>query len=250
MLLGGCTNVAPPPPPMPPTDGAFDYQLGGAYEPADGVDVVARDRTAEAPDGVYGICYVNGFQTQPGELGLWPNSVLLRDGAGSLVVDPAWPDEVLLDTRTEAKREAIAEIVHTWIDGCADSGYDAVEFDNLDTFARSNDPLTLDAAVTLASMFVDHAHARGLAAAQKNAAEVAARMHSEAGFDFAVAEECAQFAECNAYIAVYGNSVFNVEYLDAQEVPFDFACDADIRMILRDRNLTSPDDPAYVYEAC
>jgi hypothetical protein len=31
---------------LPPADGQFDYQLGGAYPPAPGVAIVDRDRSA------------------------------------------------------------------------------------------------------------------------------------------------------------------------------------------------------------
>ena len=52
---------------LPSVNGAVDYQLGGAYPPPAGVTIVSRDRTAERADGVYTICYVNGFQIQPDE---------------------------------------------------------------------------------------------------------------------------------------------------------------------------------------
>ena len=70
-----------------PTSGAVDYQLGGAYEPADGVTVVVRDRTDEPLEGAYSICYVNGFQTQPGELSDWPSGLLLEKD-GEPLIDP------------------------------------------------------------------------------------------------------------------------------------------------------------------
>ncbi len=123
--------------------GAFDYQLGGAYEPAPEVQLVARDRTDAPADGLYSICYINGFQTQPGEQELWPADTLLTIG-GELVFDSDWPDEVLLDTSTNAKREAVLGIVGPWIEGCARDGFDAVEFDNLDSFTRSHGVLTID----------------------------------------------------------------------------------------------------------
>jgi hypothetical protein len=38
---------------LPPANGAFDYQLGGAYPPPPGTQIVTRDRT-ESPLG--GVC--------------------------------------------------------------------------------------------------------------------------------------------------------------------------------------------------
>src|SRR3546814_6194319 len=72
-LLAGCSGgPASASPELPPDGAAFDYQLGGAYPPPDGVEIVVRDRTAGPLEDAYSICYVNGFQTQPGEQDLWP----------------------------------------------------------------------------------------------------------------------------------------------------------------------------------
>ncbi len=232
--------------------GAFDYQLGGAYEPAPEVQLVARDRTDAPADGLYSICYINGFQTQPGEQELWPADTLLTID-GELVFDSDWPDEVLLDTSTNAKREAVLGIVGPWIEGCARDGFDAVEFDNLDSFTRSHGVLTIDDNVALASAFADVAHGVGLAVGQKNAAEYSARLKQDAGFDFAVAEECAAYEECGAYTIVYGDAVIDIEYTDALPREFDDMCadpESPGSMILRDRDLATPGDPDYVFETC
>lgn len=106
----------------PPAHAGFDYQIGGAYTPPAGVEVVSRDHTAAPAPGLYNICYVNAFQAQPGELSTWrarDPGLLLRDEDGGLVVDDEW-DEALLDTSTAAKREALAEVVGGWIDDCAE----------------------------------------------------------------------------------------------------------------------------------
>ncbi|MGP3535812.1 endo alpha-1,4 polygalactosaminidase [Microbacterium sp. RD1] len=251
--MSGCSGATPAgDPDLPPTTAGFDYQLGGGYEPPDGVGIVARDRTDEPAAGAYSICYVNGFQTQPGERGLWPVDVLLH-ADGALVTDPEWPDEVLLDTSTPRKRAVIVDIVGEWIRGCADDGFDAVEFDNLDTFTRSAGALSPADNLALAAELVSIAHEAGLAAAQKNAAEFAAELEDDAGFDFAIAEECAVFDECAHYTEVYGSSVLDIEYTDALPRPFDRVC-ADPQQpaatILRDRDLVMPGHPAYVYDSC
>src|SRR5262247_2141813 len=56
---------------LPPENAGLDYQLGGAYPPPSGVQIVSRDRTASPAAGLYSICYVNGFQIQPGEAASW-----------------------------------------------------------------------------------------------------------------------------------------------------------------------------------
>ncbi|MDF9877036.1 hypothetical protein M2316_002378 [Cellulosimicrobium cellulans] len=249
---------------LPPTDGVLDYQLGGAYDEVDAgsgpvtPDVVVRDATAEPLPGAYSVCYVNGFQTQPGEADRWLDDhedLLLHDAAGGLVVDPDWPDEHVLDPSTAEQREGILAILGPVVTGCADDGFDAVEIDNLDTWTRF-DAIDEDGAHALARAYVGLAHDAGLAIAQKNAAEVAGVARADLGFDFAVTEECAVFDECAAYTDVYGDSVLQVEYPDALAdagLTFDDVCALDDRApltVLRDRDLVTPDDTGYVYDAC
>jgi hypothetical protein len=244
---------------LPPTSGRFDYQLGAAYELDGGLDVVVRDATAEPATGAYNVCYVNGFQTQPGEADRWLDGnedLLLHDAAGELVVDPDWPDEYVLDPSTEEQRDRILGLVGPVIRGCADAGFDAVEIDNLDTWTRFTEPSTglieQDAALALAGSYIGLAHESGLAIGQKNAAE-ATTAARELGFDFAVTEECAAYRECGSYTGVYGEQVLQIEYTDNLPEGFDAVCadpDRAPLTILRDRDLVGHDDAAYAYEQC
>ncbi|MFK7987345.1 MAG: endo alpha-1,4 polygalactosaminidase [Sandaracinaceae bacterium] len=246
----GLSDAGPPELRLPPPNVGFDYQLGVAYAPPDGVQVVARDRTATPAPGRYGICYVNGFQTQPGERAFWMNEhpeLLLRDSDGRPVVDPDW-DEWMLDVTTPEKRAALAGIVGAWIDGCAAAGFDAVEIDNLDTYARSGGRVSQDDAVAFMRALADRAHARGLAIAQKNAAEVLDR-RGEMDTDFAVVEECNRYDECGDFTAAYGSRIFVIEYRRG-----DFAAGCrdfpEVSIVLRDLLLRSPVAPEYVYDGC
>lgn len=235
---------------LPPIDARFDYQLGGAYMPPGGIDIVSRDRRAKPVSGAYSICYVNGFQIQPSEERTWlaeyPDLVL-RDGNGNPVIDADW-DEMLIDISTPAKRAAVAEIVGTWIEGCAAAGFDALEIDNLDTFSRSGGRLTKQNAVDMMRLYSDIAHAHGLAAAQKNAVELVDKK-AEMGTDFVVAEECNRYNECGKYTAAYGDHVVVVEYRKAD---FDKGCSAfpNLSIVLRDRDLVMPGQSGYVFEDC
>lgn len=236
---------------LPPANAQFDYQLGGAYDPPVGVMVVARDRTATPVAGLYNICYVNGFQTQPDEANWWLTQhpdLILRDGNGDPVIDPDWPDEMLLDITTPQKRSAIAAIVGGWIAGCAADGYRAVEIDNLDTYSRSKGKITVEDAVAMIRLLADAAHAAGLAIGQKNAADLSSR-RAETALDFVVAEECNQYDECGDYTASYGDLVFVIEYKDG---PFQKGCldFPQLSIIRRDLMLTVPGDPDYRYDAC
>jgi len=236
LLLAGCAAGTP----SFPTSGRADYQLGGAWQPPADVTVVARDRTEPPLTGVYSICYVNGFQTQPGEADFWLSQhpdLLLRDADGDPQIDPNWPDEMALDTSTAERRDRLAAIMGEWIQGCADDGYQAVEFDNLDSYSRFDGP-TLDDNVAFAVLLVAAVHELGLDAGQKNSAELSAVGRDDIGFDFAISEECFIFDECALYTEVYGERVINIEYDDTD---LDGLCTYDKLpelTIVRDRELT------------
>lgn len=238
----------------PPAHGVFSYQIGGAYRPAAGVTIVDRDRSDPPAAHRYSICYVNAYQAQTAEVGWWRGrhpDLLLRDGAGRPVVDTGWR-EPLLDISTAAKRRALARVVGGWIDGCAAHGYRAVEPDNLDSYTRSHGLLSAADALAYARLLVRRAHADGLALAQKNAAELSARGR-RAGFDFAIAEECQVYEECGSYTRIYGDRVIEIEYTDQPRAAFTTACarrGGRISVVLRDRDVTPPDDPHHVERWC
>lgn len=96
---------------------------------------------------------------------------------------------------TAAKRTAVAAIVDGWIDGCAASGFKAVEPDNIDSYDRSKGQLTKAEAVSYLGLLAPHAHGDGLAIAQKNTTELGTA-GKNAGLDFAIAEECGRYSEC------------------------------------------------------
>lgn len=241
--------VTPPPP-----HGRFDYQIGGAYTPAPGVAIVDRDRSDRPAAGRYSICYVNAFQTQPGELHWWrrhhPRLLLEQDGRP--VVDQVW-NEQLLDTSTGKRRRAIAKIVGRWIDGCAAAGFRAIEPDNLDSWTRSKGRLKRGDNLGLASRLIKRAHADGLAIAQKNAPELG-KAGRELGFDFAIAEECQVYSECGAYTRAYGTHVIEIEYPDNGGLAnFERACRARgdrISIQYRDRDVRPRGSPGHVSRWC
>jgi hypothetical protein len=210
-----------------PAGARFDYQIGGAYRPPTGVQIVDRDRHARPVAGRFNICYVNAFQAQPGELGWWRREhrrLLLHDAAGHEVVDHGW-NEVLLDIGTPAKRRALATVIGSWIAGCARRGFQAIEPDNLDSYTRSNGLLHASDAVAFAAKLSVRAHRAGLLIAQKNAVELADR-RPRTGFDFAIAEECQLYRECRGYLRRYGNAVIEIEYTDNGRRAFTAACAA------------------------
>jgi hypothetical protein len=97
-------------------------------------------------------------------------------------------------------------------------------------------------------IFSEAAHVHGLAIAQKNSAEIVER-RGEMGTDFAVVEECNRYNECDVYMDGYGDALVIIEYGRAD---FDSGCAQypDVPIVLRDLELVTPDDGAYVYDGC
>ena len=241
---------------LPPVHARVDYQLGGGYTPPAGVTVVTRDMSERPARRTYGICYVNAFQSQGADARWWltrHRTLVLRNAAGKPVHDPGWPDEMVLDTSTRAKRIALTGIVGAWFAGCAAKGYRAVEPDNLDSWTRSGGRLTLRENALYAAMLVARAHALGLAIAQKNDTDMLA-LHAMTKFDFAVTEECQVYAECEQYQRVYGRHVIEIEYADNGGLRgFRAACAARgtrISIVYRDRDLVPRGTAGYVYAHC
>ncbi|WP_322097917.1 endo alpha-1,4 polygalactosaminidase [Nakamurella alba] len=237
-----------------------DYQLGGGYPPAAGVGVVARDSSDEPAAGVWNICYVNGFQSQPQDREKWlaeRQDLVLLESDGTPVIDEGWPDELLLDTTTEAKRERLVAVLDPTLTGCAADGFDAIELDNLDSWTRSGGRLTEDGNIAFAALLVQRIHQLGLAAGQKNTPQLGARGPDEIGYDFVVAEECLVYDECAAYTDVYGDAVLDIEYSDtevgATAADWAAACADPARpatIVLRDRLLAVAGSDGYVRDGC
>ena len=235
---------------LPTANAGFDYQIGGAYTPPAGVQVVSRDRNSAPAAGIYNICHVNGFQAQSDEENFWLTQhpdLLLRDSSGTVVVDTGW-NEMLLDTSTAAKRTALASVIKDWIAKCASDGFNAVEVHNLDSYGRSNGLLTQANNIALMALLSPAAHADGLAIAQKNSTELLGSA-AEMGTDFAIAEECNRYGECTDYQAVYGNLVFVIEY---RTQDFQKGCTdhPELSIVLRDLDVSPAGSAGYVYQGC
>ncbi|MBO8192894.1 endo alpha-1,4 polygalactosaminidase [Streptomyces oryzae] len=238
-------------PAPPPVHAGFDYQIGGAYPPPEGVRVVSRDRGQSPASGHYNICYVNGFQAQPDALDRWQRhhpELVLHTRGGKPVMDTDW-NEALLDTSTAARRKALARIVGRWIDGCAEKGFQAVELDNLDSYERSGGRLTEADNVAFAALLTRRAHRSGLAAGQKNAGELLAR-RTTMGFDFAVTEECGQYKECGQYAKAYGDRVLDVEYTAKGLAAACRTWGKRLSIVGRDLDVRPEGEDGYVHERC
>lgn len=248
----------------PPPQGApFDYQIGGDYRPGAGVRVVIRDWfSGRAARGLYSVCYVNAFQTQPDdpdadrpdERSNWPKDLVLEE----LADDPNWEGEYLVDIGSRDKRRRAAAWLGPMLDRCAGTGFRGVEFDNLNSWTRfdrtplaSKIPFGRADTVAYATLITRDAHRRGLAVAQKNVPEFDRRTsRAVIGFDFAIAEQCGRYRECSRYTSLFGGRVLDVEYDDEG---FRRACasvGARISVVRRDVGVTRPGSATYRYKAC
>jgi hypothetical protein len=248
---------------LPPANAPFDYQIGDPYPLPAGVQVVSRDWfDAKPAPGAYNICYVNAFQTQdeipgvnrPDEHHAWPQRLVLN----RLGDDPNWGGEFLVDISTARKRRRAADWLEPMIRTCARKGFDAVEYDNLDSWTRFDGtplagkvPFGKKEAILFAARITRRAHALGLAVAQKNTVELTrAQARGHIGFDFAIAEECGVYHECDGYEKVYGDRFFSIEYT---RKGFRSACravGAKVSVVLRDLNVTAPGSKTYKYDRC
>lgn len=252
----------PTPPPLDPVPAnvAFDYQIGEPYALPSGVGVVSRDWFDASPAAnAYNICYVNAFQTQgnydltrPDARDNWPANLVLGNE------DPVWGGEYLIDLSTSALRTQAAAHVQQMIQGCADKGYDAVEYDNLDSWTRFDSvpeitlPFDRSDAIAYAELITDAAHGLNMAVGQKNTASLTAtEALTTIGFDFAIVESCGLWNECNVFTGIYGDQVVAIEYSVSA---FNNACAAvgsQISVVLRDQGVTAPSSPnTYVRDEC
>jgi hypothetical protein len=123
------------------------------------------------------------------------------------------------------------------------------------TYTRSDGLLTQADNLALAKLIADHAHSQGLAIAQKNTADLGTKGKTQAGFDFAIVEECQEFNECNSYANAYGSEFVEIEYTDDDDATANFnaACKArgsSVSVILRDRDVVPKGNSDYSYSEC
>jgi hypothetical protein len=187
----------------------------GMYE-VDGFDTPASTVTAlhHSFPGRFVVCYIDAgtWENWRPDASAFPKQLLGR-------ADVGWQGERWLDiARFQA---ALARIMQARTEMCRRKGFDAVDFDNIDGY--SNDTgFALTAADQFAydSFLADTAHQLGLAVALKN--DVPQIRELLPYFDFAVDEQCFQYADCltaqnngqpglNAFVAA-GKPVFDIEY--------------------------------------
>lgn len=197
---------------LPPLSSEWQYQLQGHLDlsqPASVYDIDGLDAHADLVSrlhatGRYAICYVDvgTWESWRADHARFPGSVLGRRNG--------WPGERWLDIRRMAVLEPI---IRARMRTCRRKGFDAVEPDNVDGYAHPTGfAITYKDQLRYNRLVAEVAHRTSLAVALKNDLDQIAALLPY--FDFAVAEQCFEFAECQKLLPFVRarKSVFDVEY--------------------------------------
>lgn len=213
---GDAAGTAPVPCPgcwQPAPTTTWQYQLQGRIDTtvdADAFDIDLFDTPVSVvktlhTQGKRAVCYVSA--------GSWERWRPDADDFPAVLLGKkldGWPGERWLDIR---RIDLLAPIMAARLDICADKGFDAVEFDNVEGYANpSGFPLTGGDQLAYNEWLAGAAHERGLAVGLKN--DLRQVKELEPHFDFAVNEECFDYAECSRLrpFVTAGKAVLIVEY--------------------------------------
>lgn len=183
----------------------IDRSVAADIYAVDGFDVSAATVDALHADGKRVVCYISAgtHEAWRPDAFRFPPAILGRRL-------PAWPGERWLDVR---RLDALGPIMLQRMRMCRAKGFDAVEPDNVDAWTqRTGFPLTADHQLRYNRWLARTAHGLGLAVALKNDVEQVPALVEH--FDFAVAEQCAEYDECERFrpFTAAGKPVFDIEY--------------------------------------
>ena len=130
-----------------------------------------------------------------------------------------WPGERWLDVR---RLDVLGPIIDARLDLCRAKGFDSVDPDNVDAWSNNSGfPITGADQLAFNRYIANAAHARGLSVALKNDLDQIPELLPY--FDWAVNEQCAQYAECDLLVPFVqaGKPVMEIEYTlgEAQVLP-------------------------------
>jgi hypothetical protein len=193
--------------------GALDTHVAATVWDVDGEGTTKAQVAALHKAGAKVICYVSAgsYEDWRPDAGQFPASVLGKDLDG-------WPGEKWLDVRQWA---ILQPIMKKRFQACAAKGFDAVDPDNMDSYANDNGlGLTAADQLTYDKRIAALAHSLRLGVGLKNDLDQVPALVG--AFDFAVNEQCAKYSECarlRPFVAA-GKPVFEIEY----DVPVTTFC--------------------------
>ena len=197
---------------IPAPGTTWQWQLSGVVDTTVDVEVYDIDAVQNGADvvatlqarGARVICYINAGAAEdfrPDRAAFPPRVIGKSNG---------WPGERWLDIR---QRDVLRPIMAARFDLCQRKGFDGVEADLVDGYANdSGFPLTAHDQIAYNRLLADLAHRRGLSIGLKNDLGQVPDLLDD--FDFAVNEQCVQYAECDRLLPFIraGKAVFHVEY--------------------------------------
>ncbi len=196
----------------PALDTSWQWQLQGTVDRSVDVqmfDIDGFDNSASTVSSLHSagrmvVCYIDAgtWEDWRPDAGRFPRSVLGNSNG--------WPGERWLDIR---KLSVLEPIMQARIQMCADKGFDAVEFDNVDGYQnRTGFPITYGNQLRYNVWLANTAHSLGMSVALKN--DLGQVKDLLPYFDFALDEQCFQYKECDKLVPFIqaGKAVFEVEY--------------------------------------
>jgi hypothetical protein len=189
--------------------GTIDLTVEAQLFDLDGFDTPKATVDQLHANGKNVACYLSAwsFEDWRRDAAAYPAAVL-----GSPL--DGWPGERWVDVRDVRKPDsALATILRSRLELCRQKGFDAVDPDNVDGYTnKSGFPLTAADQLFFNAWLANEAHGRGLAVALKNDLDQAATLVG--WFDFAVNEQCHEYAECNVLVPFVnaGKPVLQIEY--------------------------------------
>lgn len=217
----------------PPVNTTFYWDLASA-PPDNGKNVGAYDidgwnNTASEVATLHGmgrmvVCYMDAGTYEPNR----PDSASFPASLKGSAVS-GWPGEFWLDVRPSGPNYAtLQSIMLARFQACRQKGFDAVEPDNIDSYANSPGfPTTAADQLAYDEWISTTVHSLGMAVLQKNDLDQIATLLPY--FDGLLDEECNKYSECNL-VAPYvtaGKPVWNAEYTEDGETTAMF-CAADV----------------------
>ncbi len=168
--------------------GRLDTTVRARVYEVDGFDTSARTIARLHANGRRVVCYISAgsWERWRPDAQRFPRTVLGRSNG--------WPGERWLDIR---RLDVLAPIMRSRLDMCKKKGFDALDPDNLDAYANSSGfRLTAADQLRYNRWLARAAHRRGLSVGLKNDLDQVAQLVKY--FDFAVNEQCMEYAECRA----------------------------------------------------
>ena len=185
--------------------GKVDTSVEATMYDVDGQETPASTVAKIHAGGAKAVCYFSAgsYENWRPDRKRFPKRVLGKGLEG-------WPGERWLDIR---RLDDLMPIMRDRMKACVEKGFDGADFDNVDAYTHPTGfPLTAADQLSYNRALAAEAHALGLAAGLKNDLAQIPKLVDH--FDFAVNEQCFQYAECGRvrpFIRA-GKAVFNVEY--------------------------------------